>query len=77
MSEFVILSKNVRGLNDDRLEELTDELKQLENWDIVVLSETWRKPKNEFFTMQTGDIYMSCGCDAGRRGVGFVVHKNC
>ena len=75
MNEFVILSKNTRGLNDDRLEELHEELGQVKNWDVLVLSETWRKPKNELFKLHSGHTFMNCGCDAGRRGVGFVLHK--
>ena len=74
--DFVILSKNVRGLtNDDRLEELEAELSLVKGWDIVVLTETWRKSTNEYFETLQGNIFMNCGCTAGRRRVGFVVHK--
>ena len=74
--EFVIYSMNVRGLtNDDRLVELEQELELLKQWDIIVLTETWRKSTNEFFKTQNGNIFMNCGCEEGRRGVGFLVHK--
>ena len=47
--DFVILSKNVRGLaNDNRLEELEAELSLVKGWDIVVLTELWRKTKTNF-----------------------------
>ena len=75
VNEFIILSKNTRGLNDNRLDELHEELEQLESWDIVVLCETWRKPKQEFFKTQSGDVFANSGCEAGRRGVGFYIHK--
>jgi endonuclease/exonuclease/phosphatase family metal-dependent hydrolase len=74
--EFVIYAMNVHGLtNDDRLEELERELKLVKEWDVMVLTETWRKPKNEYFETIDGNIFMNCGCDAARRGVGFLVHR--
>ena len=76
MDDFVILSKNVLGMsNDDRLVEMQEELDLIQNWDVVFLSETWRKPTNEYFTTHHGHIFMNCGCEAGRRGVGFFVHR--
>ena len=57
--DFVILSKNVRGLtNDDRLEELEAELSLVKGWDIVVLTETWRKSTNEYFETHQGNIHI-------------------
>ena len=74
--EFVVYSMNVRGLtNDDRLVELEQELDNLKNWDIIILTETWRKPNNEFFKTNNGNIFMNSGCKEGRRGVGFVIHR--
>ena len=74
--EFVIYAMNVHGLtNDDRLEELERELKLVKEWDVMILTETWRKPKNEYFETIDGNMFMNRGCDAARRGVGFLVHK--
>ena len=76
IDDFVIFTKNVLGMsNDDRLEEMQKELDAIQQWDIVVLSETWRKAKNEYFSTGTGDIFMNSGCEAGRRGVGFYIHR--
>ena len=57
--------------NDDCLEEMQKELDVIQQWDIVVLSETWRKSKNEYFSTEAGDVFMNSGCEEGRRGVGF------
>ena len=64
--EFVVYSMNVHGLtNDDRLVELEQELESLNQWDIVVLTETWRKQKNNFSKTKNGHIFMNRGCEAG------------
>ena len=71
-----IISKNARGLKtDERIYELITELKQTETWDIVVLSETWRVDECEMFATNEGHLFANAGCEAGRRGVGFLVHR--
>ena len=73
---FRIIAKNVRGLKtDERILELIDELKMLTNWDILVLNETWRLDGFEMFATDEGHLFCNAGCEAGRRGVGFLVHK--
>ena len=40
---FRIITKNVRGLKtDERIHELMHELTSMSDWDIVILTETWR-----------------------------------
>ena len=74
-NEFIIYAKNVRGLtNDDRLAELEGELELVETWNICILSETWRKQKTDYFVTKTGNTFMYAGCEAGRRGIGFLVN---
>ena len=73
---FRIIAKNVRGLKtDERILELIDELKMLTNWDILVLNETWRLDGFEMWATDEGHLFCNAGCEAGRRGVGFLVHK--
>ena len=71
-----IIAKNVRGLKtDERILELLNELNKLTNWDILVLNETWRVDEFEMFATDEGHLFCNAGCEAGRRGVGFLVHK--
>ena len=69
---FRIISKNVRGLKtDERLQELMTELEHAKNWDIIILSETWRVDEFEMFATNDGHLFANAGCEAGRRGAGF------
>ena len=71
-----LLCKNVRGLsNDDRLEELLLEA-LFDEWDILLLSETWRETQREQFTTQDGHVFLGSGAGGERRGVAFLVHNN-
>ena len=73
---FRIFAKNVRGLKtEERLLELIDELKMLTTWDVLILNETWRLDAFEMFATNEGHLFCNAGCEAGRRGVGFLVHK--
>ena len=75
---FQLILKNVRGLtNDDRLQELLEEaLLTTFDWDIIMLTETWRTSAREYFTTNDGHLFASAGCDAGRRGVAFLINKH-
>ena len=75
--DFIVFAKNVRGLgNNDRLNELIVETKTIQDrFDILVLSETWRVKKTEYFTTDENHLFVNAGCDSGRRGVGFLVNK--
>ena len=75
--DFIVFAKNVRGLgNNDRLNELIVETKTIQDrFDILILSETWRVKKTEYFTTDENHLFVNAGCDSGRRGVGFLVNK--
>jgi len=71
-----IIAKNARGLKtDDRIQELLTELKTIQNWDIIILSETWRIDAFEMFATNEGHLFANAGCEAGRRGVGFLINR--
>ena len=70
-----IIAKNTRGLkSDDRIYELINELNQTKTWDIVILNETWRVDECETFATNEGHLFANADCEAGRHGVGFLVH---
>ena len=52
-----------------------DELASVPDWDILVLTETWRLEEFEMFTTNDGHLFANAGCTAGRRGVGFLIHR--
>ena len=71
-----IVAKNVRGLkSDERICELLTELKATEHWDVLILTETWRHDEFEMFATNDGHLFANAGCAAGRRGVGFLIHR--
>ena len=73
---FRIITKNVRGLKtDERIHELMHELTSMSHWDILILTETWRLDEFEMFTTNDGHLFANAGCKAGRRGVGFLIHR--
>ena len=76
--DFIVFAKNVRGLgNNDRLKELIVETKTIQDrFDILVLSETWRVKKTEYFTTDENHLFVNAGCDSGRRGVEFLSTEN-
>ena len=77
VSIFRAIAKNVRGMADeDRIRELLHETKTLdENWDVLILSETWREEEFEMWTTNDGHLFANAGCVKKRRGVGFLVHS--
>ena len=55
---FIVIHKNTRGLtNDDRIEELIEELED-EPWDIITINETWRTDKREYWGTKEGHTYL-------------------
>ena len=71
-----IIAKNARGLKtDERIQELLTELESIQHWDIIMLSETWRIDAFEMFATNEGHLFANAGCEAGRRGVGFLINK--
>ena len=73
---FRIITKNVRGLKtEERIHELITELETAQTWDIIILNETWRVDEFEMWALNDGHLFANAGCEAGRRGVGFLVHR--
>eukprot|EP00973_Karenia_brevis_P049144 6815856-Karenia_brevis.AAC.1 len=58
---------------DNRLELLLAELRGVD-WDILVLTETWRKDKQEIFETKHGHTWCGSGGTRGQNGVGFLVN---
>ena len=72
---FHLLVKNCRGLGSaDRFDELVEELRQ-EEWDMVMVNETWRTDKEEHWTTEDDHVFAGAGHDSGRKGVGILLHK--
>ena len=70
-----IFAKNARSLqSDERLEELLIEVDQVE-WDVVLVSETWREEVEEYDTLESKHIWFGSGGTRGKHGVGILVHK--
>ena len=75
MENIIIYHKNARGLSkDDRVEELMEELEGLE-WNVIMVNETMRSQKREFWTTRGGHIFLASGYDLPTRGVAIVLHK--
>lgn len=67
---------NVRLLFlDDRMLEFGDELVKI-NFDVVGISEVWRKGEGCIFLVNSGYNLYYIGGNMCYRGVGFVVYKN-
>jgi exonuclease III len=60
--------------NDDRENELFEEAKLLQ-WDVMMLTETWRRAKEEAWRSDEGHLFLGAGCTDGRREVAIVVHS--
>jgi exonuclease III len=70
-----IYSINVRGLKtDERIKELLDEFKAVD-WDVILVSETWRPETEEIWELEDGHWFMGAGCRDERRGVAIIVHS--
>ena len=69
-------SKNVQSIRSyARMLELTAELQDL-NFDVLMVSETWREEIREDFSIDGGHrCCFSGGAPDGRKGVGFVIHR--
>ena len=63
-----IITKNVFSLQaEERLEELMTELRDTD-WDIVMITETWREAKEEDFLFADGHRFLGAGGTVGERG---------
>ena len=57
-----------------REDELFAEL-AITDWDIVLLSETWRGAKEEVWKTSEGHLFIGSGGTLGRRGVAVIIHR--
>ena len=74
-SKIRILTKNVFSIQtEERLQELMGELRLIE-WDVVVLTETWRATREENFIFADGHQFLGSGGTVGERGVAVIVHR--
>ena len=74
-TEFVLLSYNIHSaMTQPRIDALLDELVPSQ-WDLVVLSETWRDAEHEELHFESGHRFFGSGGTKGSCGVGFLVHE--
>ena len=60
--------------SDVREIELLETLDDIE-WDILLLSETWRKTKQEILKTERGHLFLGSGWDAGHKGIAILIHR--
>ena len=71
---FIVLQKNTRSLgSSERLEEMICELQRVE-WDVILISETWRQSK-EIWETQEGHIMVKSGHFINKHGVAILLNK--
>ena len=71
---FTVLQKNMRSMNsNERLDELIRELYQVD-WDVILISETWRQNK-EIGETQQGYIMVESGQFINKHGVAILLKK--
>ena len=71
---FIVLQKNARSLGSSkRLEEMICELHCVE-WDVILISETWRQTK-EIWETQQGHIMVESGQFINKHGVAILLNK--
>ena len=76
-----VYAKNLQSLQtQSRFDQLVLELDLLENWDLLMLNETWRETNEEAFEFDGGHMFFGSGGTKGHAGVGFMLHtrwKSC
>ena len=71
---FIVLQKNTRSLSSsERLEEMICELQRVE-WDVILISETWRQSK-EIWETQERHIMVESGQFINKHGVAILLNK--
>ena len=71
---FTELQKNMRSMSsNERLDELIRELYRVD-WDVILISETWRKNK-EVWETQQGHIMVESGQFINKHGVAILLNK--
>ena len=72
---LTILGKSVQSLQTDlREEELLAELRCIQ-WDVLLLSETWRERKQERWRTEDGHMFCGAGGKKGERGIGILLNR--
>ena len=75
VDRLTLFAKNCRSLkSDDRVEELIRELDST-NWDAILLSETWREAKREYWETAEGHIFIGAGWAENSRGVAILLRS--
>ena len=74
-TEFVLLSFNSHSaMTRPRIDALLDELEPSQ-WDLVVLSETWREAELEELHFESGHRFYGSGGTKGSCGAGFLIYE--
>ena len=69
-----VIAKNIQSLQtQDRENALLEEL-ELNRWEIMCLSETWREERRELWTSRKHHLFAGSGGTQGRNGVAIVLH---
>ena len=69
-----LLAKNVQSImSDGREMELLETIDD-NDWDVIFLSETWRKEKEEIWKTMKGHLFLGAGWEKGHRGVAIMIH---
>ena len=69
------MAKNVQSIYSDAREAELLETLDDNDWDILLLKETWRTSKEEVWTTARGHLFMGAGWEGGRKGVAILLHK--
>ena len=73
--KFRIASINARSLTGDgRLHGLLAEAGD-DEWDVIMVQETWRSERQEDFLLEEGHRWIGAGGPGNKHGVGMLVHK--
>ena len=70
-----IKAKNVQSiLSDDQELELIETFNDLD-CDVLLITETWRKEKEEIWKTPDGHMFLGSGWQGGHRGVAILLHR--
>ena len=74
--QLVIYCKNVQSIQTEaRLQQLLIELGTIQQWDAILLNETWREHKGEQFETKRGHLFMASGGTKWQKGVSIILHR--
>ena len=69
-----LLAKNVQSIMSDGREMDLLETIDDNDWDVIFLSETWRKEKEEIWKTTKGHLFLGAGWEKGHIGVAIMIH---